>query len=216
MAEGDRLLHEEGRRDLLGRAILTALLGCQLIRHRPGDGGDRRRVSVGRTAGRARGAGGPGLPQRRHQLSHAATRREPPRGGASGAPPGGGPAPQTRGGGALSVPAQKRNIHFTNSAFTFASAPCTPWSSPRNSPRSSAIPLRNSARSPASSPWTSARSSASSRRSSLPSSASRCSSFASNRAKLSSFSSLRSARYVASTLLNHSTSSLATSSPSLS
>src|SRR5438552_589941 len=48
------------------------------------------------------------------------------------------------------------------------------------------------------------------------SSAMRCSSFASNREKLSSFSSRRSDRYVASTKLNHSTSSLVTSSPSLS
>ena len=46
--------------------------------------------------------------------------------------------------------------------------------------------------------------------------ATRCSSLASNRAKLNSFSSLRSDRYVASTKLNHSTSSLATSSPSFS
>src|SRR5207245_8848356 len=44
--------------------------------------------------------------------------------------------------------------------------------------------------------------SASSRTSSVLSSASRCSSFASERAKLSSISSRRSARYVASTLLN--------------
>src|SRR6266566_4820443 len=45
---------------------------------------------------------------------------------------------------------------------------------------------------------------------SLFSSASRCSSFASNLAKLSSLTSRRSLRYVASTLLNHSTSSLVT------
>src|SRR6266566_320789 len=45
---------------------------------------------------------------------------------------------------------------------------------------------------------------------SLFSSASRCSSFASNLAKLSSLTARRSLRYVASTLLNRSTSSLVT------
>src|SRR5919198_914261 len=55
------------------------------------------------------------------------------------------------------------------------------------------------------------------RRSSFASNcAQRCSTLASNRAKLSSFSSLKSDRYVASTKLNHSTSSFATSSPSFS
>src|ERR1051325_9626899 len=48
------------------------------------------------------------------------------------------------------------------------------------------------------------------------SSASFASSFASKRAKLSSFSSRRSERYVASTALNQSTSSLVTSSPNVS
>src|SRR5437588_29599 len=52
--------------------------------------------------------------------------------------------------------------------------------------------------------------------SSLLSSASFASSFASNLAKLSSFSSRRSARHVASTLLNHSTNSLVSSSPKVS
>src|SRR6266566_5039267 len=51
VAEVDRLLHEEGRRDLLGGAVIASLLGGELVRHRPGHGGDRCRISAGRPAG---------------------------------------------------------------------------------------------------------------------------------------------------------------------
>src|SRR6266849_6490991 len=58
VAQGNRLLHEEGRAHLLGRALEPALLGGELVRCRPGDGGPGGGVSARRPRWRAPGAGG--------------------------------------------------------------------------------------------------------------------------------------------------------------
>src|SRR5438876_929011 len=85
MAEVDRLLHEERREDLLGGAVLAALLGGQLIRRGARDGGDRCGISVAGTTGRARRSRSQVLSQRRDQLPHQAARRDP--GGCASARP---------------------------------------------------------------------------------------------------------------------------------
>src|SRR5256885_11249228 len=62
VAEVDRLLHEKRWCDLLGGSLVAALLGCQLVGRRTGDGRDRRGVSATRAAGGARRAGWAFLP----------------------------------------------------------------------------------------------------------------------------------------------------------
>src|SRR2546425_13352438 len=84
MAQGDRLLHEEGRAHLLGGAVLAALLGGELFGCGARRGRDRGGVPARGPAGGARDSGGAVLPQRRHQLTHQAAPPDPGR----GTPPG--------------------------------------------------------------------------------------------------------------------------------
>src|SRR6185437_7405241 len=70
-----RLLHEEGRRDLLGRAIESALLGGAVVGWRAGGGGARRACHARERARRAPRRGGCALQQRRHAVSHQGTGR---------------------------------------------------------------------------------------------------------------------------------------------
>ena len=77
MAEGDRLLHEERRRHVLGRALEPPLPGRIVDRHGAHARGARRR---GHAAERARRAGGSrrrSVSQRWHRLHHSAAGRAP-------------------------------------------------------------------------------------------------------------------------------------------
>ena len=80
VAERHRLLHEEGRRDLLGGAGQPALLGGGVGRHRAGaDARIGAEVTLVSADGERRIPVARSVPRRRHRVSDQAARRDPPR-----------------------------------------------------------------------------------------------------------------------------------------
>jgi hypothetical protein len=71
VAQGDRLLHEEGRTHLLGRDVQPAVPGGVVDRHGARAAGARRLRDPGVGTGRARLAGRRTVRQRRHALPDA-------------------------------------------------------------------------------------------------------------------------------------------------